>query len=355
MQKFFEDTPPSSSIISREEVLLPVYQPDELRYRGNELQAMADAVKPLLRRRESTNLVIHGKSGTGKTSCAKAILRQISEHSPVVLPVYVNCWESPTRAAVFGRIIEAMRLPVPRRGLAADEVFDRVLQYAKNYSRPILLVLDELDGLEEEELLYSVARANERQGILFGIIGITNNPAFLAKLDPRVRSSLRFSELRFSDYSEEQLFWILKDRAIAGLGPGTWDEKLLTKIANGVDEGSARIALEKLWKAARHAEDLGKPKITLQDLADSEAEAESAVRPGAALTDMESKIVERLRNGSRTTDELYELLNSGKTKRMFMNYLSRLEEKKIIRMEAQPETGAEGKFRPKVCSLESGL
>jgi cell division control protein 6 len=297
------------------------------------------------------NLLIHGKSGTGKTSCAKAIMKQLSEHSPVVLPVYANCWESPTRAAVFGRIIEAMQLPVPRRGLAADELFDRVLQYVKNYSRPVLLVLDELDGLEEQELLYSVARANERPGILFGITGITNNPAFLAKLDPRVRSSLRFSELRFSEYSEEQLFWILKDRATAGLAPGTWDEKLLTKIARGVDDGSARIALEKLWKAARHAEDLARPKITLQDLADSEAENEAAVRPGVALSETESKIVEHLRNGSRTTDELYDLLKSGKTKRMFMNYLARLEEKKIIQMDAQPETEASGRFGPKLCRL----
>ena len=101
MQKFFDDTPSGSSIIAREDVLLPLYQPDELRYRGNELQVMADAVKPLLRKRECMNLLIHGKSGTGKTSCAKAIMKQLSEHSPVVLPVYANCWESPTRAAVF--------------------------------------------------------------------------------------------------------------------------------------------------------------------------------------------------------------------------------------------------------------
>ncbi len=348
MQKFFDDAPSASSIIAREEVLLPLYQPDELRYRGNELQVMADAVKPLLRKRQPVNLLIHGNSGTGKTSCAKAIMRQLSEHSSAVLPVYANCWESPTRAAVFGRIIEAMQLPLPRRGLAVDELFDRLLQYAKSYSRPVLLVLDELDGLEEQELLYSIARANERPGVLFGIIGITNNSEFLAKLDPRVRSSLRFSELTFPEYNEEQLFWILKDRAVMGLAPNVWDDKLLTKIARSVDDGSARIALSKLWKAARHAEDLDRPRITLQDLADSEAETEQPVRPGAALTEMELKIVEQLRKGERTTDELYALLNFDKTKRMFMNHLARLEEKRIIKMEPQPENG---RFGPKMCRL----
>ena len=353
MQRFFEDSPDGPAIIVREEVLLPDYLPDELMHRNAELQTIADAVKPLLRKREPNNLLIHGKSGTGKTSCVKSIMKQLSEHSPSVLPVYVNCWECPTRAAVFNRILEAMQLPVPRRGLAADELLDKALQYIRNYSKPVLLVLDELDGLEEEELLYVIARSNEKPGIIFGIIGITNNPSFLSGLDPRTRSSLRFFELAFRDYSDEQLFAILKERAGAGLASGSWDERLLKKISAGVDDGSARIAIERLWKAARRAEDSGKSKIMLQDLADSENEA--GVRPGAALTPIESKIVELLRQGEKDTDALYSLLKIDKSKRQFMNYLSQLEDKRIIELGEQPSAGGEERFRPKVCRLKPGI
>jgi len=353
MQRFFEDTPSGSSVIAREEVLLPDYMPDELLHRNAELQTIADAVKPLLRKREPNNLLIHGKSGTGKTTCVKSILKQLSEHSPSVLPVYVNCWECPTRAAVFNRILEAMQLPVPRRGLAADELFDKALQYIRNYSKPVLLVLDELDGLEEEELLYVIARANEKPGIIFGIIGITNNPSFLSELDPRTRSSLRFFELRFRDYSDEQLFAILKGRAGAGLASGSWDERLLKKIAAGVDDGSARIAIERLWKAARRAEDSGRMKITLQDLADSENEA--SVRSGAALTPVESRIVELLKQGEKSTDELYALTKFDKSKRQFMNYLSQLEDKRVIELSEQSAAGGTEKFGPKVCRLRPGI
>jgi len=355
MQRFFEGVPVDSAIIAREEVLLPDYLPDELLHRNAELQSIADAVKPLLRKREPNNLLIHGKSGTGKTSCVKFLLKQLSEHSPAVLPVYVNCWESSTKAAVYSRIIEAMQLPVPRRGLAADELLDKVLQYIRNYSRPVLLVLDELDGLEEEGLLYVIARANERPGIIFGIIGITNNPSFLSGLDPRTRSSLRFSELQFREYSEEQLFGILEERARLGLAQGSWDERLLRKIAGSVDDGSARIALERLWKAARHAEDSGKARIMLQDLADSENEAGAGVRQGAALTPIELRVVELLRGGKKSTDELYALTGFDKSKRQFMNHLAQLERKRVIEMSGQPEAGGEEKFRPKICQLREGL
>lgn len=348
MQNFFEDDYAETTIIAREEVLLPDFLPDDLLHRDAELKTIADAAKPLLKKRDCDNLFIHGKSGTGKTSCMRFILKQLSEHSPAVLPVYVNCWEIPTKTAVYNKIIESMELPIPRRGLSSDELFNKVLQYIKNYNKPVLLVLDELDGLSHKDLLYVVARANEKPGILFGIIGISNNPAFIAKLDPRTRSSLRFSEMEFKEYSEEQLFGILKDRADLGLINNSWDDKLLRKIARNVDDGSARIALERLWKAAKHSEKSGKSKISLQDLADSQESA--TIRPGAKVTDMEMQIIEKLKQGEKTSSELFELLGTEKSKRQFMNYLRQLEQKRIIEIDEQPAPDADG-FKPKICRL----
>jgi len=349
MRNLFDEDAYESAIITREEVLRPDFLPDELLYRDAELKAIADAVKPLLKKSDCENLLIHGKSGTGKTSCIRSVMKQLSDHSPVVLPVYINCWETPTKVAVFNKVIEAMELPLPRRGIAADEAFSKIIQFMKNYSKPVLLVLDELDGLAHDDLLYIVARANEKPGIVFGIVGISNNPAFLSKLDARIRSSLRFSEMQFREYSEDQLFHILKDRASIGLLDGSYDEKLLQKIAREVTDGSARMALERLWKSAKHAENAGKGRITLQDLADSEADV--AMRPGAKVTDIESMIIERLRSGEKDTNELFEALGADKSKRQFMNYLAQLERKGIILMEGQDVKGGES-FRPKVCRLK---
>jgi cell division control protein 6 len=327
MKNLFDDVEYIGQIITREEVLLPNYLPDELLHRDNELEAIAQAIKPMLKKSEPDHLFIHGKSGTGKTSCVKFVIKQLTEHSPSILPVYANCWESATKASIYNKIIEAMELPIPRRGLSNDELFDKIRQYMKNYQKPILLVLDELDGLKHQDLLYLVARANEKQGILFGIIGISNNPEFVSKLDPRTRASLRFSDMEFKKYNEDQLFGIVRDRAQIGLVEGSYDEKLLRKIARSVDDGSARIALELLWKSAKHAENSQKNKITLQDLADCE---ELAIREGARVTEIEQEILESLKDGSKTSDDLFEQLGKNTSKRQFMNHVYSLQKKNLI-------------------------
>jgi cell division control protein 6 len=349
MQNFFDESTPEGLIIIKEEVLLPNYLPDELLHRDREMKTIAEAIKPLLKKREPDNQFIHGKSGTGKTSCIKFLINQLLEHSPSVLPVYVNCWETATKAAIYNKIIEAMELPLPRRGLSADELLERVLQYIKNYNKPVLLVLDELDGLKQQELLYVIGRANEKEGVLFGIIGISNNPEFISKLDPRTRSSLRFSDLEFKEYNEEQLFSILNDRASLGLAPDTYDERLLRKIARNVEDGSARVALEHLWKAAKHAENNGTSKITLQDLADS-LDCEN-IREGARISETETRIIETLKQGEQTTSELFALLKFDKSKRQFMNHLSQLEKKGIITIEEQAVDSGE-RYKPKMCRLK---
>src|SRR5512135_3748684 len=99
MLNYFDGADRGQSIIQSEEVLLPDYMPDELLHRERELQAIADAIKPLLGKRTPTNLFVHGSSGSGKTTCVKYLLKQLSEQSSGVVPVYVNCWENPTQMA----------------------------------------------------------------------------------------------------------------------------------------------------------------------------------------------------------------------------------------------------------------
>lgn len=349
MANLFDDSGDTPSIIASEEVLLPDYVPDDLLHRNAELQAIAASVKPLLKRGTPDNLFIHGPSGCGKTSCVKHILKQLSSYSTAVLPVYVNCWENPTQMAVYNRIIEEMRLPLPRRGLATDEIFSKITEYAQNYRKPILLILDEMDGLRHDKLLYVVSRANEKR-LTFGIIGITNNKLLLSKLDMRVRTSLRFSEMEFKEYAEEQLLEILKVRAERALAPKSYTEKLLQKIARSSEGGSARVAIERLWKAAKHAEKAGRAKVMIQDLEDV-LEEQPAFKPEFSLSSEEVLLVEILKEGEMRSSDIYErfLRKIPKTKRQIRNYLELLENKGIIESE---ELEAEGMLRPRVFRLK---
>ena len=348
MPNYFDGTEDDQLIIRSEEVLLPDYMPDELVHRSRELQVIADSIKPLIKRRTPDNLFIYGHSGSGKTTCVKYIIKQLLEHSSAVLPVYVNCWQNQTQMSVYNQIIEAMRLPLPRRGLATDEIFVRITQYVRNYRKPILLILDEMDGLRDDKLLYVVSRANEHH-LMFGIIGISNNNELLSKLDPRVRSSLRFSDMDFGQYSEEQLISILKTRAERALGPGTYNDRLLTKIARSTEDGSARVAIERLWKSAKHAEKARHDRIMLQDVEDVIA-AEPPFRLPNNLSTEELLIVELLEEKDLGSSELYERFTKKipKTKRQIRNYIELLEKKGVVKSE---DLGKEGMLSPKIFRL----
>lgn len=350
MPNYFDGRADEPRIIRREEILLPDYLPDEMLFREAELQSLADAMKPLASKGAPTNLFVHGPSGCGKTASVKYILRQLSEYSSAVLPVYVNCWENSTQLAVYNRIVEEMRLPLPRRGLATDEVFSRILQYIRNYKKPVLIVFDDMDGLQSEELLYVLSRANDK-GVMFGITGIANDRMLLAKLDTRIRSSLRFSELEFRPYDDEQLVRILRVRAENALAPGSYDDRLLLKIARSAEDGSARMALELLWKAAKHADKAGRAKIMLQDAEDVMALGPSFKLPELKLCSEEMLILELLKRGDMESSALYDsfLKKIPKTKRQIRNYLELMEKKGLVESE---ELAGDGMLRPRVFRLK---
>jgi cell division control protein 6 len=337
-----------NGIIAKEEILMPDYAPPEALHREAELQEIAAAIKPLLKRKKMDNLFIYGPSGTGKTLCAKLLLEQLKEQTSKVLSVYANCWEYPTQMAVYSQIHQTMELALPRRGLATDEVFDSILETMKKENVTILMVLDEIDSLtfhREQELLYTLARANEKDGILFGIIGISNNVRFLANLDMRIRSSLRFTQMEFKEYTQEQLISILKERAKLALAAGAWDDSLLQHCARVgcANGGNARLALELLWKSAKHAEKRDARKI---EFADFEAVLEKTTyekktkeikhisfeTSNLSLSEEERLILEILMKGEKTSTQLYDefQLKITKTKRQIRNYISLLEAKGII-------------------------
>ncbi|VVB59825.1 ORC1-type DNA replication protein 1 [uncultured archaeon] len=334
------------SIIIKEEALMPEYFPEELVHRDAEMNAVAEAVKPLINCRQPENIFVYGDSGTGKTTCMKHILKELEGHTFRVETVYANCWEHSTRMAVYSLIVNALRVILPRRGLATDEVFDRILEAMEKKNVRVLVVLDELDGLffhNEERLLHDLACAGKGKPF-FGIIGISNDRHLFAEKDIRIKSSLRLTELEFKHYTSEQMSDILTERANMGLLPGSWDKRVMDECAKrAVDKNSnVRIGLELLWKAAKHADKQNKKKITIEDVEfagakmvyDSKShvvESEFELR-SKSLSDEERLILEILKNGAKTSSEVYPAFcrKMMRTKRQIRNYVKALEAKKLI-------------------------
>ena len=369
MKKFFMVAEASNSIISKEEVLLPDYMPTEVLHRQNEMETIAAAIRPMMHGKSPTNLFICGPSGTGKTTCTKLVLDQLKESSAKVIPVYVNCWEYQTRMAVYYKISEALQLLLPRRGLASDEIFARILEAMEKNSFSILLVLDELDSLvfnKEDSLLYTISRASLDKGAGFGIIAISNKNDLTRFLDSRVSSSLRLSSFEFKEYTTNQIKEILKERAKYALMVGSYDDRVLAQCAEiaAANNGNARLALEILWKAAIRADKADKNKITKDDVLEVVKVVEKRPSKKAPrmvsfqehdlnLSEEEKLVLDILKNGELPSSELYNSFaqKKSKSKRQIRNYLMLLEAKGLIDSK-EVDYGANTFLKTKIYSIK---
>ena len=67
-----------SKVFANREVLSPHYTPQKLVFREKEINNIERALAPSLKGERGRNLFIYGKTGTGKTSCAKYVINEVN-------------------------------------------------------------------------------------------------------------------------------------------------------------------------------------------------------------------------------------------------------------------------------------
>ena len=263
-----------SRIFKNREALRHDYIPDYLPHREEEIRILGQILGPSLRGTLCSNVLIYGKTGTGKTAVTKFVLKHLAAKadeikSPLKVS-FVNCRLVGTEYRILSALCSSIDVKVPFTGLALGEVFDR-FKSALNSKKSILIVaLDEIDALIKARgdiLLYELTRINENLNqSKVSILGISNDLRFKDMLDPRVLSTLSEEEIVFKPYNAEELQDILEQRSkIAfkkGVSFGT-AIKLCSAIA-AAEHGDARRALDLLRVAAELAEREGK-KIISED------------------------------------------------------------------------------------------
>jgi len=262
----------NSTIFRDERFLYPEYIPERLPFRDAQITEIAHALKPALHGGKPQNMFICGKSGTGKTVTAKYVLRELEEHSSKAKGIYINCFEFNTRNSILNKLCIALGQPVPRRGIATDEVYAELLSALKRTKTVPIVVLDEVDQLTNNKnaslLLYDLLRITEFQHTYIGIIMISNLCEIIAMLDSRVRSSLASTTIEFQPYMPEQLKQILRERAKNAFFEGSLENDVINLAAAyaAKHSGDARIAIEALLIAGRLAERENAKKLTVLHL-----------------------------------------------------------------------------------------
>ncbi|MFA4983010.1 MAG: AAA family ATPase [Candidatus Micrarchaeia archaeon] len=282
-------------IFRDENALLPDFLPEELPGREREVRELVYCLSPASENRQPSHALLVGPPGVGKTSAAKLVLKHLSEYSKRPLPVYVNCWESQSRFAVLSELSVALEEPMPRRGIAADEVFARVVEIGKKEGRIPIMVLDEVDRLSGQDggvqVLYDLCRAGEAHSFKVGVVAITNDAEFPLRLDPRIRSSFVQHILSFGAYTVPQLKDILSARAGAAFIDGALDADVVPLCAAIAFKqgGDARVALSLLHSAGKAAERQNSSRVLVEHVRamQDKALAESSVKAERKLSEMD--------------------------------------------------------------------
>ncbi len=333
-------------IFKNEEGLSPEFLPERLPGREAQESDLAIALQPAAEGKRPANCFIYGPSGAGKTSACKHVISQLKEYSGRAQCFYANCWQHATEQAILSLIAQKVGALLPRRGLASDEIFERVTQYFKSKKIVPIVVLDEADRLfyaSEEKLLYRLSRSLEETGVPFGIVMVTNDASLLARADQRIRSSLAIKQIEFPQYSPGELKAILNYRAGLSLFAEAVDDEVIALCAGhgAKNGGDARAALQCLWLSAKNAEGRAAQKISLDDVRKAigksvSSQEQKQARDIGALDEKLKQMLEIIEAHGQGIEvmQLYKEFEGkfGGGERSLRNYLRQLEFKKFVRV-----------------------
>ncbi|RLM40119.1 Cdc6/Cdc18 family protein [Haloarcula sp. Atlit-120R] len=314
----FDDLLEGEPIFENKEVLRPSYTPHKLPHREEQINNMATILVTALRGDTPSNILIYGKTGTGKTASAKFVSEELettSQKYEVPCEVeYINCEVTDTQYRVLAqlankfidknarliddRIAELEDLQsrarentaaaleetafdslddieteisslevdkaefeeVPMTGWPTDRVYSSFFDAVDYHERVVVIMLDEIDKLVEksgDDTLYNLSRMNsELENSRVSIMGISNDLKFTDFLDPRVKSSLGEEEIVFPPYDANQLRDILQARSDVAFKNDALTEDVIPLCAAfaAQEHGDARRALDLLRTAGELAE-----------------------------------------------------------------------------------------------------
>ena len=253
---------PTGRIFTEREALLEEWTPNQLVGRDTELRTYHAALQPVIEGETPSNIFLYGKSGVGKTAATRFLLRQLEQDAQHVEGVSlhtieINCDGLNTSYQTAVRLVNELRPPesqISNTGYPQSSVYNFLFDELDALGGTILIVLDEVDHIEDDSLLYKLPRARSNGDVKearLGIIGISNDLRFRNQLSSKVRSSLCEKEVSFAAYNADELREVLRQREQVAFYDDVVDEGVIHACAayGAKDSGDARQALDLLLES----------------------------------------------------------------------------------------------------------
>lgn len=254
-------------MITNREVFEDEFLPSELNHRDGETDVLIQAFEPAMQSEPPGEVLIHGPSGVGKTALARYVLQKLELEADVD-HAFVRCLGKSTGDVLRAILDDLGGDPSPTAPVTnlVDDVRTRT-------DGPLIVVLDEADGLPDIEVLEHLVSIDH----LAAVPICHDADDWLARTDDGVRDRFAGQELWLDRYGVAELANILEERARLGLRQGSYDRQDLEAIADEV-AGVARFGIKALQAAAEIADEREHQKIRQPDIRDSFERAQRRIR-----------------------------------------------------------------------------
>jgi cell division control protein 6 len=329
----FKEMLRSGETLFRDTVALDYdYQPKSVKFRENEQQRFAIAIRPLLQGNNGRNLFVYGPPGVGKTTACKHVLRELSEETDDIQTIYVNCWKENTTFKVFFKICEDLGYKFIQNK-RSNELFAMIKTHLNK--KAAVFVFDEIDKLEDTDFLYALLEDIYRKSIIV----LTNYRDTYSELDERIRSRFSPEFLNFRAYNESEIAGILSQRKDYAFIADCWEEEAFKEITEKCAEvQDVRIGLYLMRESGNIAEEKSARKITLAHVAEAMKKVENFhIKPKEGLDEELQLILDLIRdhNGQKIGEIFasYAEMGGEMSYKSFQRRISKLEEGRFISTE----------------------
>jgi len=302
------------------------YIPEQILHREKQIKEMSYLFKQPLLKRPPENMLLYGRSGTGKTMSVLQMTKYLREECnrrriKNIEVFYINCSKAKAPITIVRKLCQQVNLPYSSND--SEELMNSFLKKIDENNNFIIIILDEIDklkhDLDKDWIIRYLVRA--REGYQFGsstitnsyigLICIVNDTLFTEKLNVGTMESFGKTHIiRFPPYTEKQLYSILEARANKALTKGTINDKLIHDIAKYSKDlnAEARTAIQLMRESSIIAEQQRSKIIKKEHIIEAKQKIES------------QNIWQEMRDLSKHEKIAYlslliayELMNNGKT------------------------------------------